>query len=370
VLIFNIYKLDESEEEFNLVQDLTKISLSILDMDERFIDAIKNSNFKFYRLMACLLAIDLKSPKSLSLEYKEKIIKALEGGLKCEKLNSLLKNEINGLLNQTRIVISRSGESLHKKSPLFFTLRPNISGFFSIIENIFNAYIISTLAGRKLIVSLEGGKWWPYDCDITKLIQLDNLTFINFHPLISSTLRFKKQGRYRKMYDSLPANTIATYNYLKSQLYLKFYSSASNWLGTQINVSPYSHSFYIRLGDKAELEDLKWDVKYIVDNISNLRSTKKILILSDDIPFLKQMTNYNPNIVFDDDDYNGFWFGNECKSDASEIIRKYLTMCLTENLIGDTGSNLVNASAWTRIALNKPPLDYNQFYNTPPFSLI
>ena len=376
MLIFSIYGENESKVELELIRKLKSLPIDSMVKDlhslDVFVEAIRKKNYEYIRLATCILALNKMSPVLIPNDILIELSRAIKFALetKPKSFSYTFKTEaqsILGLRNHLSTTDRPYSPYLPEKKIHLFTLRPGKSGFFSVIENILNALFIARVHKKKLYVSLEEGEWWIYDCDIRKILTFDDLIFLRTTKALSSLLRFKKQEFYRKYFFS---NIERMGNDYTRNKILAYETITQNLRAMHpVNTSTSNTVIYLRQGDKATLEDMKWDTGYQIDLLTNDK-TSVYSILSDDIPALRKNLPLRPNVILDEDDNSGYHFGFERPNEHDEIIRKFLLMVDSSELIGDPGSNLINACAWARKSLGKTPLLKNVIFGNHYFYLV
>lgn len=367
MILFCKYPLGESQLEFSQL----RIIIENLNVNNISIDKAINELYKIhlaypknYRIIACLLAINLALnkiiDKSIEAELVKKLtlllsnnIKNIEASSIIEIISILKKYGISFEINDTNTTHSKH-EYYGKK--IIYT--PVKSGFFSIIENIINAKVIAELNNFEIIVNLNKN-WWPYKIPFETIFKESFQFTETIDEINNSSFIY-----FRNSFKNLSINSWNQYEKCKINNYKNIFNTLKNFaysnkihVNDSLNTTNFLH-LYIRRGDKLILEDINYSTEILKNNLAYVSSGyERIKIYSDDMVWVKNnLSNINSNVYFDNALGNGYIFGNENFDDDKEIIRKYLDLSVTDNFTGDVGSNLVNAIAYTRLANNKKEL--------------
>jgi hypothetical protein len=378
--IFSRYPQGESsyklEKLIALVESLNAGSISLEHGVEQF---LKLYQLGYPRALVCALALNLKIQKS-NLRIQANIhsyIDSLQDYLSQRKVveSALIHSEYIGVINRYRQpLISNADLTIN---PQFLNKKiiyqPVASGFFSVIENIVNAKIFSDVNRSRLHVKLSGD-WWKYHCSFEEMVDCFDYQIPAYRAI---GVKNYSQADMREWFFSLSVDQYPEYNRRKIIIYRKIYNSLKNYLEKNhiqwnMHLKGESAGVYLRKGDKILLEDVNIPDENLIRYLSKkLQHYDSVYISSDDVLWAKeQFSKIHPSTMFDDSTTGGYFFGQESTTDHIEIIKKYLRLSSTDVLIGDVGSNLVNAIAYSRIFDRLPSIDQDDFFPTAEIPLI
>jgi hypothetical protein len=387
--IFSIYKQNESSDQF---EALKKIIFSINEkkilIEEAINDFLKLAFMRiespYSRSLACAMALNLKvgNVNQLIEEKYVEFCKILERDcLLCyedggKKLYPSVFREFQGISEQYGYYfnlpdIDKLLPENQDLKPILY--RPGKSGFFSVIENIINAQIYASIKGRKIIIDLDGD-WWVYKQEFQDIFDCFEYKKPGIHNFFYGNL---KQGVARDWFFGLSPIFWDDYDLKKSEIYKKihrslyeFICSADPSCAADVNLRS-DLAVYVRRGDKIGLEDVCIPDKQVIKSINNLLNLKHdVYLSSDDSLWLKKNFSHISNVSFDEKESEGYYFGKESDIDHLEIIKKYLRMVNANMFTADVGSNLINAIAYTRIAMGLPGIEGNKFFPAKQIPLI
>lgn len=387
--IFSIYKQNESDFQFEqlkkIIISFNNKTISIESAINSFVElAFRQSNEPYSRSLACAMALNLKTGR-YSHEIEERsneFCRILESECKlnhdsrAKKLYPSVYREYQGIAEQYGYFMILPNEN--KKIPLqgqskTVIYRPGKSGFFSVVENIINVQIYASITGKKVLIDLDGD-WWVYKVKFEDIFDCFAYKKSFFQKIFFKKI---KQDEARDWFFNLSPDFWHDYEEKKSEIYKSIYISLKKFLPITSSSLLENHnlkpdiSIYIRRGDKIGLEDICLPDKDIINNIYNISGEfTNVYLLSDDTSWLKSNFSNLPQVSFDDDCSSGYFFGNESDTDHLDIIRKYLRMINSSQFSADTGSNLINAIVYTRLALGYLGVKTNHFFSTRQIPLI
>lgn len=378
--IFSRYSQGESNEKLErliaIIEGMNAGSISLEHGIEQFLKLYESA---YPRALVCALALNLKNQKS-NPHIKANIdayIDELQDYLSQRKVveSALIHSEYVGVINRYRQPLVSNADLTIK--PQFLNkeiiYQPVASGFFSVIENIVNAKIFSDVNCSRFHIKLSGD-WWKYHCSFEEMVD-----FFDYQIPAYRVMGIKNYSQVvmREWFFSLSVDQYPEYNRRKIIIYRKIYNSLKNYLGRNniqwdLHLKGRSAGVYLRKGDKIMLEDVNIPDENLAAYLSiKLQGYDSVYISSDDVLWARErFSKIHPSIVFDDSITDGYFFGNESATDHIEIIKKYLRLSSVDVLIGDAGSNLVNAIAYTRIFNGLPSIDQDDFFPTAEIPLI
>jgi hypothetical protein len=378
--IFSRYPQGESRDHLEklilVVEGLNAGSISLEGGIDQFLNLYE---LGYTRALVCALALNLKNEKShLRIQTNiDAYIEVLKNYLCQRKVveSALIYSEYVGIIN--RYKEQSIGDADLAIKPQFLNkqiiYQPVASGFFSVIENIVNAKIFCDVHRSRFHVKLSGG-WWKYHDPFNDMVDCFDYQIPAFHPIETKSY---SQAEMRKWFFSLSVDQYPEYNRRKIIIYRKIYNSLKNYLEKNhiqwnMHLKDTSAGVYLRKGDKILLEDVNIPDENLIRYLSTkLQRYDSVYISSDDVLWAKeQFSKIHPAIMFDDSTTDGYFFGKESATDHIDIVKKYLRLSSTNVLIGDVGSNLVNAIAYNRIFDGLPSIDTDDFFPTAEIPLI
>jgi len=378
--IFSRYPQGESREKLEsliaTVEGLNVGSFTIEQGIDQFLDLYQQN---YPRALICALALNLKNGRlSRRIELGiNSYVSQLKDYLRNRKSveSALIHSEYLGVIEryqpQSLVCTDINIAPVFKNKKIIY--QPVASGFFSVIENIVNAKIFADVNYSQLYIRLSGN-WWKYHAPFDEMIDCFEYRMPDYPWLTTSHF---SQAQMRQWFFSLSVDQYPEYNRRKIIIYRKIYRSLKNYLEKNhiqwnLHLKGKSAGVYLRKGDKIELEDVNIPDQNLVGYLgSKLRQYDSVYLSTDDVLWAKEnFSHIHPSIVFDDSSTSGYFFGKESITDHTDIVKKYLRLTSTDVLIGDVGSNLVNAISYSRIFDRLPSIEQDDFFPTAEIPLI
>jgi hypothetical protein len=241
---------------------------------------------------------------------------------------------------------------------------PNLSGFYSILENIVNAYVLAELHNKILAVNVNNS-WWPYPLSFDEIFSGIFLTtdlMGKIHPKKKMvSLPFEQ---FRGLFSHLCALDPKTAYQKKERMYGVIRQTLTNISGVRpsfLSELKDSGVLYIRGGDKLVFEAISVPEEFLVADIEKmLNRVSRVFLISDDYMRAQSLIEKVDNkYVFNltEEMFSGYYNSSanptlERKDiatfdDMRAIIKNYVYIATSGLSSSCPSTNIVNSAHWS-----------------------